>query len=207
MDMHIYVCVKKGAKSNRALFNRINLLWHDTYNIEIFYIRANQVSLLQSSSYILESILFEKDTYIFAILYPLSLGPNGKYALPDTRRRQCLCLRKACNVSFRPGIVSDARSRGHRVCTADARGMHNNVPRRRRVSRLPAHPRRRCSPVSRESNGRPLVKMLLFAYASRGSPRGPRSFIKFSVALDSDGVCVRKERGKIAAEHTLLQGV
>lgn len=64
-------------------------------------------------------------------------------------------------------------SRLHGQC----RGMHNNVPRRSRVSRPSAHPRRRCSPVSRESNGRPLVKMLLFAYASRGSPRGPRSLL------------------------------
>lgn len=77
-------------------------------------------------------------------------------------------------MSFRPGIVSDARSRGHRVCTANVRGMHNNVPRRRRVSRPPAHPRRRCSPVSRESNGRPLVKMLLFAYAAQRASWHPR---------------------------------
>jgi len=84
-----------------------------------------------------------------------------------TRGRQCFCLGKACNVSFRPGIVPDARSRGHRVCTANVRGMRNNVSRRRRVSRPPAHPRRRCSPVSRESKGRPLVKMLLFTYGSR----------------------------------------
>jgi len=57
---------------------------------------------------------------------------------------------------------------------ANVRGMHNNVPRRRRVSRPWAHPRRRCSPVSREPNGRPLVKALLFAYvAQRAHPARP----------------------------------
>lgn len=95
-------------------------------------------------------------------------------------------------------------SRLHGRCPGNATTMS---PAEGELVDSPAHPRRRCSPVSRESNGRPLVKMLLFAYASRGSPRGPRSFIKFSVALDSDGVCVKKKRGKIAAGHTLLQGV
>lgn len=80
---------------------------------------------------------------------------------------------------------------------ANVRGMHNNVPRGRRVNRPWAHPRRRRSPVSREPNGRPLVKVLLFASlrrATRAPRETPQCFIKFSGALR--GVRASKQQGR-----------
>lgn len=100
-----------------------------------------------------------------------SLGsrrPNEKCARPDAAPpRVGLCLRRGVqrellfwNCSRRQFPRASRRA-------ANVRGMHNNVPWGRRVSRPWAHPRRRRSPVSREPNRRPLVKVLLFAYVAQ----------------------------------------